>query len=381
MYKDAFKGQDWNSDRMKIVRQFLCWLVVPFIVLSPLLCEADEELPGRETLRLGFIGSLSGFASSYGTAVLEGATLAAEKLAAAGARVELITEDDQSASRHTVTAYTKLRTIDKIQGLIGGTWWANAIAKQTEGSHIPFLSCETLYDKDFVKAKTYFSLGGDLREWVRVYEPLVKLHNFQTGATVRFSSGFADTIAAEMDALFSKDDRKYLGQIEYSDIQMNEAGTIATRIKRIRPQVLYIDAQPQSFSTLMKRLNELKISSTTVFTNSIAEDALNQKLIKSRDLKIPVYFTKRSSYRPNFKNRFRERYGREPVLNSDLGYYAVHVLYQAFKMGGDTVDNIKGGTLQVRGLNFTFDENNVWNGISQNLWTVRNGKIAQVDIG
>src|SRR5690606_20207778 len=118
----------------------------------------------------------------------EGAKLAVKELKEKGVPVELIVEDDQSVTKNTVNAYVKLKNTNKVEGIIGGSWWLNAIVKQAEKDKIPLLSCETVYNKDVVEGQNYFILNGDLRTWIRVYEPLLERLNPKSGAMVKYVS-------------------------------------------------------------------------------------------------------------------------------------------------------------------------------------------------
>lgn len=355
---------------IRILASIALFLFIFIFSSSPLVAEARP-------LRIGIISSLSGFASSYGQAVLDGAHLAQEELHQSGALIELAIEDDQSDTRNALSAYTKLKTIDKISALIGGSWWVNSIAKRTEVDSIPFLSCETLFDKGFIRAATYFSLAGDLRDWVRVYEPLIAEKGLSTAVTVKFASGFGDTIAEEMERIFSIPGRRHLAALEYSDINMAEAPTLLAQIAAKKPQAIYLDAQPASFSNFVRRMRTMQISNITVFANSVAHDALESGIISGQEIE-NLYFTRRQSYQPAFVEKFKRRFGVAPQLGADLGYYAVFILKQAFADGHEgALSRIKEGNIAVDGIRFQFDENNVWRGIAQEIYEVRKGQILR----
>ena len=107
------------------------------------------------------------------------------------------------------------------------------------------------------------------------------------------------------------------------------------------PQVVYFDGQPASFATFVKRLTELQVSDTTVVTNSIADDALRSKLINADALPFPLYFTRRVSFKPEFAEKFKARFKKEPTLSADLGYYAVKLVAKATAKPGNTLQNIQ----------------------------------------
>ena len=325
------------------------------------------------TVRVGYIGSLTGFAAPYGTAVKEGVELALKDLNSAERRIELFIEDDQSAPKQLAAAYQKLRSLNKIEALITGSWWANSIVHAVERDKIPFLSCETLYNAEYVLAPNYFSLLGYLKDWISVFEPLVGKRGWKSAAMVKFVSGFADTLHHELNRVFSTEGRRFLKYFEYSDFEMKEAATIAARVKALDPQVLYIDAQPQSFAALINRLSEQRIEKLAVLTNPIALDAFNQRLFDPKKFNGQIYFSAREDFESVFIGKFFREYGRSPILNSDLGYYALHLVDRVFAGDGNPVERLRSGALAVDGRLFSFDGNNIYQGPRQQVYTFKEG--------
>jgi branched-chain amino acid transport system substrate-binding protein len=355
--------------KIKLFLHFVSFfLFLLFFVRTP--HAGADTTPSRDTFRIGFIGSLSSFAANYGTAVLEGAELAVAELKQEGVKVELKVEDDQSATKNTVSAYTKLKEVDHADALIGGSWWANAIVKQAERDRILLASCETLYNDDAVAGKTYFILNGDLRNWIRVYEPLIEKKGWKRGAIIRFVSGFGATLAREMETVFSGRGREFAGAVEYSDIAMPEVANVVMQLKKLKPDVVYIDAQPSSLANLLKKFAEVGMEDINILTNSIAEDVRRDKLFDLSKLK-NLYFTKRSTFDEDFSVKFKKKYGKDPYLNADLGYHAVFLLVKALE-SSDPVLALKSGIV-VHNKSFSFDEHNVYSGIRQEIFQVRDG--------
>lgn len=329
-----------------------------------------------EDLRIGYVGSLTGFAGNYGTAVLEGAKLAVEDLEKDGVTIAFIAEDDQSIMKNTVAAYTKLHTVDQVDAIVGGSWWLNAIAKQAERHGVLLMSCETQFNKDYVRAKSYFTLGGDIRDWVRIFIPVIEKENLRSAAMVKFVSGFSDTLAEEMERIFTDEGRAFVGSLEYTDVQMQEAATLVTKLSRRDPDAVYVDAQPTSFSVFLDRLSQQGQTRAALFTHVVARDAIQQGLVDPGQVKNPLYFSARAGFDPEFQERFAARYGKKPSLNADLGYYAVLLLAAALQSEqGSPIAALQEG-LSVRGKRFEFDSNNVWSGIPHRVWTIRDGKVV-----
>lgn len=355
------------------MRRIFAFIAVLLLSLPAHAQDVSER--AAKPYRIGLLASTTGIAANYGKAVLEGAQLALAELTERGIRAEIIVEDDQSLPRQTAAAWQKLRSADKVQAMIGGTWWANSIVRAVD---IPFISCETLYNKEFVLAPNYFSLAGDLRDWISVFEPLVKERRWERGAMVRFVSGFAETLNEEFTRMFSRDGRIFLGALQYSEIQMQEAASLAARVKALSPDVLYFDGQPSSFASFMHKLAELHVSNVAVLTNPIAEDAYNQKSFDPGTFGGEVYYSQRQQLSPSFEAAFKARYGRPPVLHADLGYYALYIIAWALNQPSNAVDAIRSGHT-VDNVAFVFDDHNVFRGEIQRIYTFKDRRPRPVN--
>lgn len=333
-------------------------LLLALLIASP----SRAEVP--RTFKIGYIGSLTGFASSYGTAVLEGVQVAVDELNSAGNKIELTVEDDASEMKNTVSAYKRLTGVTKVDALVTGTWWVHSIVKQTEKANLPLISAESLREKDSVLAKNFFLMQGYLKDWVDVYEPLFVERGFRRGATIRYASNFGATLAERMKERFSVPGRTYLGEVEYSDITVADAASVVLRLKELNPDVVYIDGQPGGFATLLKKIAELKLP-ITVLTNAVGRDALNQKLIDP-SIFPDFYYSTRNSLSPSFIEAFQKKFGREPILNADLGYYGTHLLLTALK-NSDPIAFIKSGAFKKDGITFKFSDENVFLGVTHKV--------------
>ena len=67
------------------------------------------------------------------------------------------------------------------------------------------------------------------------------------------------------------------------------------------------------------------------------------------------------------------RYGQEPYLNADMGYFGLKILAKALTTK-EPVAAIKGG-ISIDGLNFTFDRRNVLTGLKHEICVVNRGEI------
>jgi ABC-type branched-subunit amino acid transport system substrate-binding protein len=117
---------------MGIMKTVIALIFSAIVIPSLASAESDD-------LRVGFIGSFSGPAQTYGDACRNGFELALEELGRQGISVKY--EDDQFIPAKTVTAFNKLVGIDKVQLVIViGSTPGSAIAALAETKKIPLVA-------------------------------------------------------------------------------------------------------------------------------------------------------------------------------------------------------------------------------------------------
>ncbi|HMO17095.1 MAG TPA: ABC transporter substrate-binding protein [Oligoflexia bacterium] len=358
-----------------MIKKTFVKLLLFVVVLSSVSTISATEKP--ETIKIGFIGSLTGFAAAYGNEALNGARLAIEENST-HSNIQLVVEDDASDVKNGLSSFEKLVSVDRVSAIITGTWWANSIVKPAEARGIPLISVETSFNKDSVSGESYFIMQGYLRDWVNVYEPLIQKKNWRRGAIIHFTSGFGQTLAEEMKKIFSYQDRELVADLEYSDLNISEVRSLVLKLKSIKPDVLYFDGQPQSLAMTIKRLREVGMATLPIITNSIAEDMCQNNLF---DCKIidSLYFSKRGEIGIDFSPKYQARYQKSPYLNSDLAYHGARMLIDVLAKS-DPVNYIKESMFEVDGVKFRFDDKNVLQGIKHQIWEVQSGELVKLDL-
>ena len=115
-------------------------------LLLLILGSASLCLRAQETVRIGEFASLTGKEAAFGQSSHKGTVLAIEKLNAAGgvlgAKIELLTEDNQSKPGESTTAVRKLISRNKIVALLGEVASSRSLeaAPIAQGAHIPMVS-------------------------------------------------------------------------------------------------------------------------------------------------------------------------------------------------------------------------------------------------
>ncbi|HLC33092.1 MAG TPA: ABC transporter substrate-binding protein, partial [Candidatus Nanoarchaeia archaeon] len=113
-----------------------------------------------ETVKIGFIGPLTGTGALYGTSELNAAQLALDDINAQGGingkKVELIVEDGKCEGAASATAAQKLIQVDNVKYILGGhcSTESLSIVPITEANKVFLMAGATGTDK-FTKAGKY----------------------------------------------------------------------------------------------------------------------------------------------------------------------------------------------------------------------------------
>ena len=117
--------------------------------LFALGCRPDREAQTTEAVEdipVGVYAALTGDQASFGTATVQGATLAAEEINAAGGllgrKIRLIIEDDQGRPDQAANVVTKLITGDNVVAVIGENSSNNSLAAAPicQANKVPMIS-------------------------------------------------------------------------------------------------------------------------------------------------------------------------------------------------------------------------------------------------
>lgn len=115
---------------MKLLRRTPSAIAI-IIALMLILSVGCQKKPA-ETLKLGFIGPLTGPAASWGVAQKQGIEIAVEKINAEGGingkKIEIIYEDSQMESNKAILAMKKLTGVNKVPVVFGETASAQTLA-------------------------------------------------------------------------------------------------------------------------------------------------------------------------------------------------------------------------------------------------------------
>ena len=332
------------------------------------------------TIKVGVLGPLTGDASVYGKAVVNGATLylkqVNEKGGVNGKQLEAVTMDEQGDETQAVTCFTKM--VDQgITALVGDVTTAPTLAVAAESAeyNMPMVTASATaeavtYDAetDTVNENVFRATFTDPFQGIKMadyaYEKLGYTEAaviFEKGAD--YNEGLAENFVTEFESKGGTvvDDESYSkGDVDFK--------TQLTSIMGKNPQVVFCPNYYEDVSKILKQARD--IGMTCPFLGGDGWDGLEG--YATADQLKDAYFCANYAKGSNteFEDAYKAEYGEEyPNGFAPLGYDAAMTVVYGLKAaeeagleaGSDeykqaVIDAIAGGTIEGITGTFTFDE-------------------------
>lgn len=343
---------------------------------------SEEAIEDGTTIKVGFIGAITGEFGMTGQNYIRGLSLAEQDLERQheGLNIDLVVEDDEFDSATALTAYNKLKNVDQIDALVNETTpaieafyddvvsWGIPVLQGGEQIRSPEADNVFLIQPGFYTEGVASGLVDHLKEQ-GIENPaiLVTEHPILTERFMpRIEAAFGESIYNEVVAQDASDVRtpitKILNQEPDAIIVLMFPGQGAQAVRTIKevddnhPQLVF-DAMLQSgFATY-----EEALSDTTILDGSIV-------------IAVDEY------QNDEFQESYVQEHGEEPGIGSAYGYDALTLLVQTYAENDmEWVENIE-DTTAFQGVSgeINFDENGV-RIPSYSITAIENGEIQTAE--
>jgi branched-chain amino acid transport system substrate-binding protein len=327
-----------------------------------------------ETIKMGFVFSMTGGAAAYGATQKEGAELAVEQINAAaggGLKIAPVFEDDASVPQQGTNVYNKLINGDKVAVVIGPTLSntakiTNPIAQQIG---VPVLGVSNtaggiteigdyIFRDSLTEAVVIPYTIKVAKEKLGLKKVVLFYGNddafTKSGADVFRKVLQAEGIQILGEQTFAKGDRDFSPQL--------------TQIKSQNPDAIVCSALVEEASGIVSQARQLGIPKTVriIGGNGFNSPALIKNAGEASEGVIVGAAWNISSTNPlnvKFVDDYTKKYNRPPDQFAAQAFAGVHIAYQAAKAAG-TADNrkaIRDAMVKIKGLDtllgkFSFTE-------------------------
>lgn len=354
--------------------------------LTALLLAACQPVGSGDTIKLGFIGPLTGDAAAYGVDTLNGVKLKVDEINAAGGiggkQLSLIVEDSKCNSADAVSAAQKLATVDKVIGVIGG-----ACSSEVLGA-APIFEAAKIVEIGTISSSPDITNAGDFI--FRAYPS----DALKTKAMAKYfrDKGFTKIamIAENTDFCVGFRDslEKDFGTLVFDDVV--EPGTkdyrsLMTRLKDVDFEVLVVNGQsPATIAVMVQQMREQGLTQVAI-THDAGQTAETITVGGEATEGLMAINVPAIGPDTDFGKMVLEKYGepRGAISFVGHGYDAAGVMAEAIEKGGTTGEKIRDYLYNLSfydGIvgNFSFDENGDAVGINYKLIEVQEGEWVEL---
>ncbi len=359
-----------------------------FMMCFLLACTSSNT---DKTIKIGFVGALTGDAASFGVVSKQGAEMAAEEINAAsginGTPLQIIYEDGKCAPEPASTATQKLVNVDHVQAIIYGACDPEfaAAAPILEQNHVigfstyPSSPDITNYGDYLFRNSYNDAISGKVlaEHIIQKYKTLALITELDA-----YSQGLKKALIKEY---------KSLGGVVLvdEDFQTENRDFRTTLLKIINTQPDAVFVNPGTHATgsaILKQLKELgnvkPIYSNYFLSGDVARESSGSAaegvfFIPDPD---PV-----GTQANELFTKYVQRYGKNPDSPYPFAasYDAVHILANAIRERGNDATAIKEWLYQMPEYDGTlgryhFDENGDEIGIQVELRVVKYGKVEKI---
>jgi branched-chain amino acid transport system substrate-binding protein len=322
-------------------KKLLGGLVLIIIIVGVILIARNSSVTQTKTdpIRIGAILSLTGFASPWGEFGKNGIDLAVKTINDAGGihgrLVEVIVEDDHTEGKDALSAYTKLQSVNDVDGVIGGVFdfLAQPIMPLAEQRERAFISPSNfriaggfdLNDQSFVMMTDFSTVIRHLKEYL-AQSKIKKL------AVVHFKSTFGDEIAKTLKEVSTELGKGNIVDESYTEIGNNDFKTTIAKLKAQNVDGVFLDMVGNDPLNFLTRAQELGFNPTIITYNGTLDSFVNEK---DKSLLENVVILNWEVTSSQFTELYQKAYGIPPTKSADKFFDAVYVMATAIAENED----------------------------------------------
>ncbi len=386
------------------MKKIVVMLMIAFVFVSMCFAGGNQEESSSESIRIGFIGPLTGDYANYGTLCKQAVQMAIEEINANGGingvEIKLYAEDSEGDSQKALAAMEKLSSSDKVCAIVGPvlTGEAFSVAERAQAEGIVIITPSASH-KDITNIGDYIfrttpsdGLQGEVAGmyW---YEVL----GYRKLAVLYAKNDYSQGLYESMSETFTAEGGQIVATATFM-VGDKDFKTQLTNLKNTDAEAIYIPDYTAEMAQILEQASQLGIDKPFLssdgflseeiytlagqYTNGVVYTA-SAKLVESDKNKV-------------FKENYTAKWGIGPDSFASNAYDATYILASVIEKVGTNREAIKKGMQQVKdfeGVNgiINFAENGdlvASQGIYKvegttpvyiGAFKVENGKLVQVE--
>lgn len=309
------------------------------------------ELKEGDTVKIGFVGPLTGGVSSYGIPVANSIEMAVEDYnnsADAKYKIELVKEDSAGDATQATNAYNKLVSNDNVVAIVGPVITAEGLAlgAASQNNKTPIVSSSTSGDTITLNADgttryNYFrtcsndSMGGQTIAKALSNGTIngVKKVAILTNSDSDYSQGCTDSFKTQAQA----DNIQIVIEKGYQDAT-KDFKTQITEVLATNPDAIYIPDYYETIATIVKQFRDAGFTGTFLGTDGwdgvLGIEGVDKSLFNGA-----YYcnvFDDREDGVVNYVKAYKDKYNAETNMFGTMAYDATMIVIEAIETAGTT---------------------------------------------
>ena len=316
-------------------------------LLFALLFSFAGAAAAADTVKIGMLVPVTGFAASDGFAVLESVKLAMDDVNAKGGvlgkQVELVYYDDAADSKQAVPLANKLIAQDKVVGFVAGSYSmpTRAVAPIFDDEEVPLVAAYALHP-DITKGNYTFRNGmlGTTEGRVAAYTALETL-GAKKVALIAADNDFGQTLKAGFTEYLKK-----VGREEDLTIHLTYPSSekdfkvYLSKIRDTKPDVVFFSGYYFQTGPALKQAQEMGITGIR-FLGEQGADSVKTAEIAGKAAEEFIILTNLDRDDPrqivqDYIKSYRERAKEEPNMCGASAYDAFMILIDGIRRAGTT---------------------------------------------
>jgi len=338
-----------------------------------------------DTIKIGFIGPLTGDYANYGVMMSQAVKIAvAEKNAAGGIdgkMIELVAEDSEGKVEKANAAIEKLASVDKIYGLVGCVFSGSslAVAPRAEDEKIVMMSPSST-NKALTGLGSYVfrNVLSDELQAIIFAKYVQTVMGINKVAILHLKNDYSQGLADDFKKQFEADGGEVVA-MESALQEDKDYKTQLTKIKRTGAEALYLPSYVANIAQILEQAKQLGITAKVLSSDGFSNPEIFEL---AGDLANGVYFANspdeasaENSLKADFEKKYEEKWKIKPDAFTLNSYDGANIILSAIeKVSNESDDKSK---LNREKIKYYVANTKDYLGVSGTLTFLENGDASK----
>jgi branched-chain amino acid transport system substrate-binding protein len=345
----------------------------------------EKEEQNTETISIGAVVSLTGFAASFGEMSKQGIDLAVKEINADGGiegrMVEVVFEDDQTDPKIAAGLYQKMTGTHGVSAIIGSNFdfvTQPLFALAETGSAIVVSPSNPRIPGAFDTNAGSFVMMSDFSRIIAALDGVLGEDSYKQFGVVRFDSAFSEEIVRNVEGMLATHGKSPVVVETYKQLGGNDFRTTILKLQESGVDMVFLDMIGTDTGVFLKQAKELGYAPRMIAHVGLVDSLRSEQFEPSLFEGVTVLDWNESP--AGFREKFEAEYGVQPTNSANRAYDAVKVLATAIAEVGDDreaiVQYLETHTVETPNGDFQFTAEHAAESTPVAIRVVRGGELV-----